>query len=191
MNRVALYARVSTKDQHAENQILDLRGYASARKWEIVGEFIDQGVSGAKTNREGLDKLMELVRHRQVDVVLVWKFDRFARSMSHLLNALEEFKSLGVGFVSFTEAIDTTSSLGKFVFGVFSSLAEFERDLIRERVKAGMSKAKLRGKKFGRPGLNLDVAQVKALRSQGLSCRAIAEKLNCSKSLVAKLCSGK
>jgi len=156
-NRTAIYARVSTRDQHAENQTDDLKNYAHARGWTVVGEFVDEGVSGAQRDRPGLDAMMKLVRQRKVDTVLVWKYDRFARSMSHLLHALEEFRSVGVNFVSFTEGIDTTTSMGKFVFGVFSSLAEFERSLIAERVRNGMEKARKRGQSLGRPRLMVDL----------------------------------
>lgn len=187
--RVAVYARCSTKDQHAANQIDDLEQYAAARRWSIVGRFVDEGISGARRDRPGLDAMMKLVRQRKVDTVLVWKYDRFARSMSHLLQALEEFRSVGVNFVSFTEGIDTTSSMGKFVFGVFSSLAEFERSLIAERVKNGMEKARKRGQHLGRPKLKVDVAEIKRLRSQGLSVRQIATQVGISKSAVGQLLS--
>jgi len=152
--RVAVYARVSTVDQHASNQIDDLRNYAQARGWTIVGEFVDEGISGAKRDRPGLDAMMKLVRRRGADTVLVWKYDRFARSMSHLLHALDEFRSINVNFVSFTEGIDTTTAMGKFVFGVFSSLAEFERSIIQQRVKAGLERAKAKGVQLGRKPLS-------------------------------------
>lgn len=151
-----------------------------------MGEFTDHGISGAQRDRQGLDAMMKLVRRRQVDTVLVWKYDRFARSMAHLLHALEEFRSLGVNFVSFTEGIDTTTSMGKFVFGVFSSLAEFERSLISERVRNGMEKARKRGQRIGRPSLDVDTARVGALRSQGLSLRQIAAQVGISKSAVGQ-----
>jgi DNA invertase Pin-like site-specific DNA recombinase len=187
--RVAVYARCSTRDQHAGNQIDDLEQYAAARRWSIVGRFIDEGISGARRDRPGLDAMMKMVRQRKVDTVLVWKYDRFARSMSHLLQALEEFRSVGVNFVSFTEGIDTTSSMGKFVFGVFSSLAEFERSLIAERVKNGMDKARKRGTHLGRPRLTVDAAEIERLRSQGLSVRRIAAQVGISKSTVSQLLS--
>ena len=185
-NRTAIYARVSTTDQHPENQTDELRTYAKARGWDVVGEFTDHGISGAQRDRPGLDAMMKLVKRRKVDTVLVWKYDRFARSMAHLLHALEEFRSLGVNFVSFTEGIDTTTSMGKFVFGVFSSLAEFERSLISERVRNGMDKARKRGQRIGRPSLDVDAARMGALRSQGLSLRQIAAQVGISKSAVSQ-----
>lgn len=185
-NRTAIYARVSTLDQHPENQTDDLRNYAKARGWEVVGEFTDQGISGAQRDRPGLDAMMKLVRRRKVDTVLVWKYDRFARNMVHLLHALEEFHSIGVDFVSFTEGIDTTTSMGKFVFGVFSSLAEFERSLISERVRNGMEKARKRGQRIGRPSLDVDMTGLGVLRSQGLSFRQIASQVGISKSAVGQ-----
>ena len=190
-SRTAIYARVSTTDQHAENQTEDLRNYATARGWQVVGEFVDEGVSGSVRNRPGLDAMLKLVKRRQVDIVLVWKYDRFARSMSHLLYALEEFNSLGVNFVSFTEGIDTTTSMGKFVFGVFSSLAEFERSLISERVRNGMEKARKRGRRLGRPRLKVDMARMGSLQSQGLSVRQIAVQEGISKSAVSQRLSKK
>ena len=151
-----------------------------------MGEFTDHGISGTQRDRPGLDAMMKLVRRRKVDTVLVWKYDRFARSMAHLLHALEEFRSLGVNFVSFTEGIDTTTSMGKFVFGVFSSLAEFERSLISERVRNGMEKARKRGQRIGRPSLEVDMARMGSLRSQGLSLRQIAVEVGISKSAVGQ-----
>jgi len=185
--RIAIYCRVSTSDQHASNQLDDLRAYTKARGWVVAGEFIDEGISGAQRERPGLDSMMKLVRRRRVDTVLVWKYDRFARSVSHLLQALEEFRSLGVNFVSFTEGVDTTSPMGKFIFGVFSSLAEFERSLIAQRVRNGMEKARKRGQHLGRPRLKVDVGHLQALREQGLSLRVIAEQTGISKSAVGNL----
>jgi DNA invertase Pin-like site-specific DNA recombinase len=160
--------------------------YAKARGWDVVGEFTDHGVSGIQRDRPGLDAMMKLVRCRKVDTVLVWKYDRFARSMAHLLHALDEFSSLGVNFVSFTEGIDTTTAMGKFVFGVFSSLAEFERSLISERVRNGMQKARKRGQSIGRPCLKVNTTKVSSLRSQGLSLRQIAAQVGISKSSVGQ-----
>jgi len=188
-SRVGIYARVSTADQHASNQLEDLRRYAGARGWKVVGEFVDEGVSGAQRSRPGLDALMKLARRRRVDTVLVFKYDRFARSMSHLLQALEEFKALNINFVSLSEGVDTTTAMGKFIFGVFSSLSEFERDLIASRVKHGMEKARQRGRHLGRPRLKVDADRVRLLRSQGLSIRKIAAEIGVSKSTVATVLS--
>lgn len=182
--RVAIYARVSTKEQEPENQLIALRDYARNRGWTTVSEFVDKGISGAKERRPALDSLMDLARKRRVDVVLVWRFDRFARSSRHLLNVLEEFRALGVDFVSFQEAIDTTTPAGKMVFSMVAAIAEFERALIRERVLAGLQRARVKGKTLGRPRL-APKEDLGALRAAGMSVRAIAERLGMSKSWVA------
>ncbi len=182
--RVAIYARVSTRDQEPENQLIALRDYAKNRGWTTVTEFVDKGISGAKERRPALDALMDAARKRKVDVVLCWRFDRFARSSRHLLNTLEEFRVLDIGFVSFQESIDTTSPMGKMMFTLVSAIAEFERALIRERVLAGLQRARGQGKKLGRP-LLAPLQSPEALKAAGLSVRAIAAKLGVSKSWVA------
>jgi DNA invertase Pin-like site-specific DNA recombinase len=183
--RVALYARTSTADkQDPETQLLDLRRYALARGWEVVGEYVDQ-ISGAKERRPGLDALMECARHRQCDVVLVWRFDRFGRSTSHLLRGLEEFRSLGVDFVSFSEAIDTGSSVGTLIFSILAALAAFERQLVTERVRAGLRRARAQGKPLGRRKVR-DDARIKRLRSEGLSIRQIAKAIGLSTTAVQR-----
>lgn len=169
----ALYARVSTRDQEPENQMLDLRRYAAARGWEIAGEFVDFGISGAKEDRPSLSAVMTLARRRQIGCVLIWRFDRFARSLRHLINALGELTELGVHFVSFTEAVDTSTSQGRMMVGVLGALAEFERDLIRERILAGIRRARDEGKQLGRRPVPLDLANVRQLRAQGISLREI------------------
>jgi DNA invertase Pin-like site-specific DNA recombinase len=137
----AIYARVSTADQTCDLQLRDLREYCARRGWQAL-EYVDTGVSGAKASREQLDRLMHDARQRRVDLVLCWRFDRFARSTKHLLDALEEFKSLGVGFVSHQEAIDTTSPMGKLLFTIVAAMAEMERSILIERVRAGMATRK-------------------------------------------------
>ena len=169
--RVAIYARVSTNEQSPELQLRDLRQYATARGL-AVSEYVDTGFSGAKQSRPALDRLMDDARKRQVDCVLVWRFDRFARSTKHLLLALEEFRSLGIQFISYQENIDTTSPLGQALFTIVSAVAQLERDLIRERVRAGLRNARAKGKKFGRPRVQVDPASVAALRRDGLSWSA-------------------
>jgi DNA invertase Pin-like site-specific DNA recombinase len=185
--KVALYARVSTVNggQDPELQLRELREYCRSRKWTVAGEFIDR-VSGAKESRPQLDKLMSDARRRKFDVVLVWKFDRFARSVAHLLRALEEFKSLGVEFVSLTEGVDTSTPMGKMVFTVLGAVAELERSLIVERVKAGMRNAKARGSKIGRPRMDVDVASVRRRIEKGESLRSVARDLDVSPSLLVK-----
>jgi len=179
--RVALYARVSTTDQSTDSQLLDLRKYVSDRGWQIYREFVDEGISGTKDSRPALDQLMDDARKRKFDVVLVWRFDRFARSTRHLINALEEFKNLGIDFVSFQENIDTSSPLGSAIFTIISAVAQLERDVIAERVKAGLRRAKESGRKLGRPRVAADADKIAALRAQGRSWREIAEELGISK----------
>ena len=181
MTRIAIYARVSTSDQSSESQLLDLRRYVSDRGWQSYKEYCDNGISGTKDSRPALDELMNDARKRRFDVVLVWRFDRFARSTRHLINALEEFKNLGIDFVSFQENIDTSSPLGSAIFTIISAVAQLERDIIAERVKAGLRRARENGKKLGRPRVAADADKIAALRAQGRSWREIAEELGIGK----------
>jgi len=151
---------------------------------------VDRGVSGAKEQRPELNRLMEMTRKRRCDIVLVHRFDRFARSSRHLLNTLEEFRAINVDFVSFSEAVDTTTPAGRMLFSVIGAIAEFERSLIRERVMAGLQRARIQGKRLGRPRV-LPGGDPVALRASGLSVRAIAARLGMSKSWVAKALSTK
>lgn len=182
MKRVIIYARVSTKEQNVDMQLTDLRQYAFARKLKVVREYIDYA-SGAKSDRENYKKLFNDVRKRKTDIVLVWRFDRFARSTKELINALEEFNNLGVDFISYKENIDTSSPAGKILFTMISAFAEFERAIIRERVIAGMEKAKARGAKIGRPRIpSFTVEKVLEMKDQGYSYNEIIKKLKISKS---------
>ncbi len=184
--RVAIYARVSTKDQQPRTQTRELKAYAKRRGFQVAHELIDLE-SGAKDDRPNLLRLMDLARKRAVDVVLVWKFDRFARSSQQLINALNEFRTLDVDFISYTENIDTTGPMGKLVFTIFAGLAEFERSLIVQRVRAGLDRARAEGTRLGRPPLERAVvAEIRALRRRGLSVRAIAAKMKQSRSVVSK-----
>ena len=151
--RVALYARVSTADkgQDPRVQTLELQEYCQRRGWSVVGEYVDVGISGTKEKRPELDRLMADAHRRRFDAILCWKFDRFARSVSHLLRALETFQTLGIDFVSFSEQLDTSTPTGKMVFTVLGAVAELERSLIVERVRAGMHNARAKGKRIGRP----------------------------------------
>jgi len=151
--RVAIYARVSTSNngQDPSLQTRELKEYCDRRGWRLTGEYIDIGISGAKEKRPELDRLMADAHRRRFDAVVVWKFDRFARSVSHLLRALETFRALGIDFVSFSEQLDTSTPAGKLVFTVLGAVAELERSLIIERVRAGMRNAKANGKRIGRP----------------------------------------
>lgn len=151
--RVALYIRVSMLNgQHPEMQVAELRTYAERRGWGVTGEYIDR-MSGAKDSRPELDRMLEACRRRQVDCVLVYRYDRFARSLRQLVNALHEFNELGIQFISLHEGVDTSTANGRLVFAIFASLAEFERELIRERVRSGLKHAVDKGKVLGRPKL--------------------------------------
>ena len=175
--RIGIYARVSTKDQSCELQLRDLRTYCTARGFEPAREYIDAGQSGAKDSRPELNKLMDDARKRQFDAIVVWRFDRFARSTKHLLLALEEFRSLGIQFISYQENMDTSSPLGQALFTIVSAVAQLERDLIRERVSAGIRNARANGKKLGRPKSMVDRERILELKAQGHSLREIAAKL--------------
>jgi DNA invertase Pin-like site-specific DNA recombinase len=158
-------------------QLADLRRYASQR-FAGVREYLDAGVSGAQRRRPSLDLLMADARKKRFDAVVVWKFDRFARSLNHLIESLEEFHALGIDFVSYMEGVDTTTPSGRLLFHMVGAVAQFERDLIAERVRAGIAHAKAVGKRIGRPRATIDVEQVCKLRNQNLSLRKIAKILN-------------
>jgi DNA invertase Pin-like site-specific DNA recombinase len=175
--RIAIYARVSTKDQSCELQVRDLRAYCAARGFDLVREYVDVGQSGAKDSRPELNKLMDDARKRQFDAIVVWRFDRFARSTKHLLSALEEFRSLGIQFISYQENIDTSSALGQALFTIVSAVAQLERDLIRERVTARIRNAQANGKKLGRPMRAVDRDRILQMRAEGQSLQQIAESL--------------
>ena len=175
--RIAIYARVSTKDQSCDLQLRDLRTYCAARGFEPAREYIDVGVSGAKDIGPELNSLMDDARKWQFDAIIVWRFDRFARSTKHLLLALEEFRSLGIQFISYQENMDTSGPLGQALFTIVSAVAQLERDLIRERVSAGIRNARANGKKFGRPKRAVDRDRILQMRSEGHSLQRIAEKL--------------
>ncbi|HTA24722.1 MAG TPA: recombinase family protein [Terriglobales bacterium] len=185
--RVAIYARVSTlNSQDPETQLRDLREYAACRSWQLTETYIDRGVSGAKDSRPGLNRLMADASRRRFDICLVSRFDRFARSVSHLLRALETFQSLGVGFVSLGESIDTSTPTGKMVFTVIGAVAELERSLIVERVKAGLRNARAKGKRLGRPRRELDLNRVGAMRAAGQSWRRIGNEMGVDPTLACR-----
>ena len=175
--RTALYARVSTSDkgQDPEVQLRELREYCQRRGFTIAGEYVDVGVSGAKDSRPELNKLMLDAAKRKFDAVVVWRFDRFARSVSHLLRALETFRSVGIEFVSYSEAIDTSTAVGKMTFTVLGAVAELERSLIIERVRAGVRNAKAKGKRLGRPRLAVDRGRIVGLRASGASWSEVCD----------------
>lgn len=161
-------------------QLRELRDYCQRRGWEIAGEYVDVGVTGSKEQRPELDRLLAECRKRRVDAVVVYRYDRFARSLRQLVNALEEFRALGIQFVSLHEGVDTSTPNGRLVFGIFASIAEFERELIRERVRSGLAAARARGKRIGRPRKTVDAARITRLREKGASWRAIAVQLGVS-----------
>ena len=181
MKRVAIYARVSTSDQTCDNQLRDLREFAARRGWETV-EFVDQGVSGTREKRPALDAMLSRVKKREFDVVLVWRFDRFARSTKFLVDALALFKSLGVEFASWSENLDTSTPMGEAMFTIVAAISKLERDIIAERVRAGLRAAVARGAVLGRPRLALDPAKVAVVASQRLPVRAAAKALGISPS---------
>src|SRR5215470_13746287 len=185
--RAAIYARVS-KSGHVQDpqvQTREIREYCERRGWQIVSEYVDAGVCGAKDSRPELNRLMADAHRRRFDAVVVWKLDRFGRSLRHLVNALAEFESLNVAFVSLSDNLDLSTASGRLMFHIIGAMAEFERELIRERVKAGMKNAKAKGARIGRPRANVDAAQIGRLRDSGASLRAIAARLEVSVGTVA------
>lgn len=186
MTKVAVYCRVSTTEQSPEMQREDLRECIQRRKWEVYREYVDHGISGSEQKRPALNELMADARKGKFDAVIVWRFDRFARSLSHLIDALNEFSKLGIDFVSYTENIDTTTPSGRLVFSIIGAIAEFERSLIRERVKAGIDRAKVNGIQLGRPRKGFDYKRAKQLREEGWSFRRIAKEMNVSAATVFK-----
>src|SRR2546427_7258706 len=179
MMRTAIYARVSTTNhgQDASLQTSEMQQFVEARGWQLADQYVDQGVSGAKDSRPELNRLMADAKRRRFDVVLVWKLDRFGRSLRHLVNALAEFESLGIAFVSLSDNLDLSTASGPLMFNIIGAMAEFEREVIRERVKAGMKNASAKGIRIGRPRANVDAAQIARLRAQGLSWKKIANQM--------------
>lgn len=178
--KVAIYARVSTNNgqQSPDMQLQALREYCMARKLTIFKEYIDEGYSGSKDSRPALNAMMDDARKRKFDMICVWKFDRFARSTKHLITALEEFKSLGIDFISYSENIDTSSPLGKAIFTIVAAIAELERSLIVERVKSGLDAVRKRGKKLGRPGKQIDFKTFMRHIADGMTVNATAKIMN-------------
>jgi len=187
--RVAIYARVSTKDQSTEMQLNDLERYSKERGLNVFNVFNvykDNGVSGTKHTRPGLNQLMNDARKRRFDIVLVWRFDRFARSTKHLVTALYEFRNLGIDFISFQENIDTSSPLGEAIFTIISAMSKLECDIISERVKGGLRKVRASGKMLGRPKSEIDTDKVIEYRKQNKSIRQIASEMSLSKGMVQR-----
>lgn len=168
--RAAIYARVSTHNgQDPEMQLREVREYCTRRGWQVSGEYVDRGISGSKERRPELDRLLTNCRKRYVDAVVIYRYDRFARSLRQLVNALEEFRGLGIDFVSLHEGVDTSTPNGRLVFGIFATIAEFERELIRDRVRSGIASARAKGKRLGRPRADFDISKAQKLRSEGRS----------------------
>jgi|SRR5213593_4406185 len=184
--RVAIYARVSTRQhgQDVNTQLLALRAWAKQKKATIVGEYADRGWSGAKERRPELDRLMRDARRRQFDAVLVARFDRFARSVKHLIIALDEFNALGIDFISLSENVDTSTPMGRMVFHVLAAVAELERALIKERVQMGIARARKEGKHLGRPRKKVDEDEIARQVRSGLSIQAVARQWGIARSTV-------
>lgn len=180
--RVALYARVSTlNNQDPEMQLAELREYTARRGWQICDEYVDQGVSGCKESRPALNRLMADACRRRFDGILVWKIDRFGRSLKHLVNALAELGALGVAFVSLRDNLDLSTPSGRLTFQIIAAMSEFERALIQERVRAGIRNAKAKGRRIGRPRVFVDADRIASLRAQGRSWSQIVAELKIGK----------
>jgi DNA invertase Pin-like site-specific DNA recombinase len=185
--RVALYARVSTLNgQNPETQLVELREYAARRGWEVSGEFVDAGVSGSKDSRPSLNRLMAHAHQRKFDVICVWKLDRFGRSLKHLVTAIAELEALGVTFISLRDHWDLSTPSGRLMFQIIGAMAEFERELIRERIRAGMRRRKLEGYVLGRAPLSVDNEALVADRLAGMSLTKVAKKYGVSRSSVVR-----
>jgi DNA invertase Pin-like site-specific DNA recombinase len=176
--KVALYARVSTMNgQHPEMQLSELREYGARRGWQIVSEYVDEGISGSRERRPQLDRLMADAHRRKFGLIAVWKIDRFGRSLKHLVNALADLDSLGVAFVSLRDNLDLSTPSGRLMFQIIGAMAEFERSLIQERVRAGLRNAVARGVRLGRPKRIVDAAEIARLRASGASWREISQRM--------------
>ena len=186
MKKCAVYARVSTLKQHVETQLYDLRQLAQKRGFEVVAEYTDHGVSGAKARRPGLDALMTDARKRKFSVVLVTAFDRVARSTKHFLQVIDEFDSLGIEFVSRRENVDTSGPMGRLFLTLIGSIAELEADLIKERIQAGMRRRRLEGYRLGRQPLDVDREAIVADRLGGMSLTQTAKKYGVSRASVIR-----
>jgi DNA invertase Pin-like site-specific DNA recombinase len=179
IHRVALYARVSTLhgQQDPEMQLSELREYATSRGLSIYEEYVDQGVSGSKESRPALNRLMSDAQRCRFDAVLVWKIDRFGRSLKHLVNSLADLSAYGIAFISLRDNLDLSTPSGRLMFQIIGAMAEFERALIQERVRAGLRNAKAKGKRIGRPRQRVDSSLVLRLRAEGISWRGISKRL--------------
>jgi DNA invertase Pin-like site-specific DNA recombinase len=187
MKRAALYCRVSTIDQHPETQLNELRQFAANRGFQVAGEYIDHGYSGARARRPELDRMMDDAQRHKFDVLLVWACDRLARSTKHLLQTIDELNGMGIQFLSQREAIDTEGPLGRAIIVIVSAMAELERSIITERVKAGMRRARLEGRQIGRARLDVNREQIIRDRRSGMSLTQVAKKHGVSRASVCRL----
>ncbi len=186
--RVALYLRVSTQDQNLDLQSRELLQFVEARGWQLIDIYEDKA-TGTNDKRPGLQQLLSDARRRKFDLILVWKLDRFARSLRDLVLMLQELGDLGIQFISLKDNVDLTTASGRLMCALIAAFAEFEASLIKERVKAGLAAAKAKGKKIGRPKKDLPLKQIEVLRSQGRSFRSIANELNLGLGTVQRACS--
>jgi DNA invertase Pin-like site-specific DNA recombinase len=186
MRKAAIYARVSTPDQHVESQIYDLRDLAGKRGYTVIREFQDRGISGSKSQRAGLDAMLCAARRREFDVLLVAAFDRIARSTKNFLEIVDELNELGIEFVSAREAIDTSGPMGRMFITLVGSIAELERSLITERIRAGMRRARLEGQRLGRAPLDIDRDALVRDRLAGMSLTKVAKKYGVSRASVVR-----
>jgi DNA invertase Pin-like site-specific DNA recombinase len=187
MKRAAIYARVSTPDQHIENQLLDLKKLAAQRGFEVVREYTDRGISGSKAKRPGLDAMMADARRGEFSVVLVAAFDRLARSTKSFLSTVEELEQLGIALISAREAVDTTGAMGRMFVTLVASIAELERSLIVERIRSGMRRARLEGQRLGRAPINIDRDALVRDRLSGMSLTETAKRYRVSRATVVRL----
>lgn len=184
---IAIYARVSTDHQDTENQLSELRDFTDRSGWQIFKEYVDTGYSGKDTRRPAFSEMMEHAKEKRFRAVLVWKLDRLSRSLKDLVLTIEELGGLGIDFVSYSNHIDTTTPAGKLLFQVMGAVAEFEREIIRERVKLGLKNAVKKGKKLGRPGISFHVMEkARKLRQGGMSYREISKKVGVDHSTLVK-----
>ena len=187
ISSIGIYARVSTTSgQDPEMQLRELREYATRRGWTVTDEYVDQGVSGSKESRPALNRLMSDAYRRRFDAVLVWKVDRFGRSLKHLVNSLSELGAWGVAFISLRDNLDLSTPSGRLMFQIIGAMAEFERALIQERVRAGMRNAKAKGKRLGRPRVFVSTIEVQRLRTEGMGWKRIAAQLGVGVGTVMK-----
>jgi DNA invertase Pin-like site-specific DNA recombinase len=180
--KIAIYARVSTlnKGQDVDMQLVDLQKFSASKDWTIFKEYIDKGVSGSKSSRPALDRLMKDAALGLFDAVLVWKLDRFGRSVRHLANSIAELQSQRVTFISLKDSIDLSTAQGRLMFSLLSAMSEFERELICERVKAGMANARRKGKKIGRPSVNIIREDIVSLKASGATWEDVSDAAGCS-----------